>query len=61
MNALELWNELEAERIQDLVDLVDSDGHNGLDNFTRRVRNRLKDGDSYEAATKIFDEELENA
>ena len=61
MNALELWDKLEEDRIQDLMELVDSDGHNGLDNFTRRVRNRLKDGDSYETAEKIFEEELGNA
>ena len=58
MDTTELWNKLTANHGGDIDWLVEYEGKNGYEEFKDRVMKRLKDGDSYETAEKIFDEEF---
>ena len=58
MDTTELWDKLEENRLTDIEWLVEYEGKNGYEEFKDRVMKRLKDGDSFETAQKIFEEEF---
>lgn len=61
MNRGELWDKLVYDKDAELDELLDNIGWNGLEQFKKRVLERLEDRMPYDKALKIFQEELENA
>ena len=61
MNRGELWDKLVYDKDAELDELRDNIGWNGLEQFKKRVLERLEDRMPYDKALKIFQEELENA
>ena len=60
MGRAELWDKLELDKSSDIDWVAEYNGLNGLEMMRKRVLERLKDDDTYETASKIFAEELEN-